>query len=366
MSLARHAPLVIVLAGVGLLFPLQDLLDRRRAPAPDILEVLPPARLLPVLAFGHEHAAADLLELQATNFLMRWLGDWSRLRHEHLTRLYDAVLELDPEDPSAYLRVATYLFSVADRADLARAYLERGIARVPVANRQRWRLFLELASLELLSGIGEPEDERLVHVRASGAILARAVGLPGAPPELEAFSDQLSRRGLSRLETLLYEEGRWLERTQSGEPAMRAEAQERLDEVRAALIAEALQQVADDLTRQRGRPPRDIDELRQLARAATRNAAERGGDLPGILRVLAERGLDDPLGVGFRLEGDQVLAPGVEARRLQRGLEERFLRWQQEHPGRVPTVDDLGVADVATGLHVEVSPRGVAVTVRPR
>lgn len=364
MSLARHAPLVIALAGGALLFPLQGVLDRRRTPPPDLLEALPPARILPVLTFGHRQTAADLLEIQATNFLMRWLGQFDRMRHEHLTKLYGAVLELDPEDPGAHLRAATYLFSVADRPDLAREYLDRGIERVPVADPERWRLFLEEASLELLSGVGQPEEERLAHVRAGGAILERAVGLPGAPAELDDFARRLATRGLSRLETLRYEEGRWLERTEHGEPAMRAEARERLVEVRAALVAQALQQVADDVARQRGRPPATIDELRQLARAAADRAAARGGDLPDVLRVFAELGLDDPLGVGFRLEDGRVVAPGVEARRLQRALEERFLRWQQANPGAVPTLADLGLVQVGPDLDVEVSATGV--TVRPR
>lgn len=364
MSLARHAPLAVVVGGAALLFPLQALLDRHRAPDPDILEVLPPARILPVLAFGHDQSAADLLEIEATNFLMKWLGDWNELRHEHLTRLYDAVLTLDPQDPGAHLRVATYLFSVANRPDLAREYLDRGIASVPVENRQRWRLFLEKASVELLAGLGKPEEERVLHVRRAGEILAQAADLPGAPPDLGAFARQLATRGLSPLETLRYEEARWLEGAAQGEPAMRAEAEERLVEVRAALIAQALEVVADDVARQLGRAPDDIRTLRRFAEAATARAREHGGEVADPLRVFVEHGFDDPLGVGFELVDGRVRAPGVEARRLERVLQERFLRWQQDHPGAVPTLSDLGVGAVSSELSIEISARGVTVRTR--
>lgn len=364
---ARHAPLLVAVAGGALLFPLQARLDRDKAPPPDILEVLPPAPILPVLSFGHRQTAADLLEVRATTFLMRWLGEMNSLRHEHITRLYDAVLALDPQDPGAHLRAASYYYSVAGRPDLARVYLGRGVARVPRENRHRWRLFLELASIELLTDMDAPADVREQRAQAAGHILTGAVGLPGAPADLKDLAERLTVRGLPRLDALRYEEARWLERSQSGEPEMRAQAQRRLDEARAALVVEALQQVADDVAGRLGEPPRDLATLEGFASAAlrqARRAAKEGAPLPDPVRVFDEHGLADPLGFGFKVERGRVAAPALEARRLERRLEERFLRWQQERPGATPTLADLELAAPPADLEVTVEAAGVSV--RPR
>lgn len=367
MGLARRAPVVVALAGAALLFPLQARLDARRTPPPDVLEVLPPRAILPVLTFGHAQTASNLLEIRATNFLMGWLEGMDRLRHEHISRLYDAILTLDPRDAGAYRRASTYFFSVADRSDLAREYLERAVdpARgVPADHPERWTLFMELASIELMGGLGAPEAERLERVRRGGELLMRAVGLPGAPPELETFAQRLATRGLSPLEALRYDEQRWLEAAKHGEPAMRAQAERRLVEARAALIAQALQLIADDVARQAGGPPADLDALWRFVDAAMRNQEKNGGPVPAPLAVLREHGVDDPLGVGFRLEEGRVVAPGVDARRLQRLLEERFLRWRQARPGEVPTAEHLGLERAAPHLEVHVDEAGVRVVPR--
>lgn len=366
--LSAVAPLVVAVAGAALLFPLTGALDRRRPAPPDVLELLPPTPILPVLTFGHRGTAADLLEIKATNFLMQSLEVMDRMRHDHVTRLYDAILAIDPADPGAHWRAAVYYFSVADRPDLAREILRRGIEASSPEHPRRVQLFVELASLEILTGAGKPEEERLAHIRRGGEILLQAVGSPGATPELEVFARRLATRGLSTLESLRFEEQLWFERSRQGEPAMRERAAARLKEVRAAVIAEALQRVADDVTRQAGRPPRNTDDLLHFVAAATSQARRTGGRLPEALEVLSQLGTDDPLGVGFHLEGARVVAPGLEAARLERRLEERFLRWQLEHPGATPTLADLDATweEVPPFLHVQLDASGPRVRVRSR
>lgn len=360
------APLVVVSVGAALLFPLTGALDRRRPAPPDVLELLPPSPILPVLTFGHRQTAADLLEIEATTFLMQSLQRMDRLRHEHVTRLYDAILTLDPGDPGAHWRAAVFYFAVADRPDLARKILLRGIEASSPEHPLRVQLFVELASLEILTGAGKPEEERLAHVRRAGEVLLGAVGSPGASADLEEFGRRLATRGLSSLEALRFEEQLWADRTQQGEPAMREHAAARLRETRAAVIAESLQLVADDVTRQTGRAPHDLADLLRFVEAATRTAERGGGRLPEMLEALRERGTEDPLGAGFYLEGSRVVAPGLEAVRLERELDERFLRWQPEHPGETPTLEDLGAPTVAPFLAVRLDPSGATVRVRDR
>lgn len=362
----RLAPLAVVLVGAALLFPLTGALDRGRPAPPDVLELLPPTPILPVLTFGHRGTAADLLEIKATNFLMASLERMDRMRHDHVTRLYDAILAIDPADPGAYWRAAVYYFAVADRPDLARELLRRGIDATSPEHPLRVQLFLELASLEILTGAGKPEEERLAHIRRGGEILLRAVGSPGASPEMEVFARRLATRGLSTLEALRFEEQHWSDRSRQGEPAMREHAAMRQRQARAALVAEALQRVADDVTRQAGRPPRDLDELLHFVAAATSQAERAGGRLPEPLELLREHGVEDPLGLGFRLEGSRVVAPALAAARLERELVERLQRWQVEHPGATPTLADLGFtpAEVPAFLDVRLDASGARVRVR--
>lgn len=364
--LATVAPLAVAVAGAALLFPLTGALDRRRPAPPDVLELLPPTPILPVLTFGHRGTAADLLEIKATNFLMRSLEVMDRMRHDHVTRLYQGILAIDPADPGAHWRAAVFYFSVADRPDLAREILRRGIEASSPQHPQRVRLFVELASLEILTGAGKPEAERLVHIRRAGEVLLQAVGSPGASPELEVFARRLATRGLSTLEALRFEEQLWFDRSRQGEPAMREHAATRLKEVRAAVVAEALQRVTDDVTRQLGRPPRDLDELLHFVAAATSQAERAGGRLPEALEVLREHGTKDPLGVGFRLERTRVVAPALAAARLDRELDERLQRWQLERPGATPTLADLGFtpAEVPAFLDVQLDASGARVRVR--
>lgn len=362
MSAARHAPLAIALLGTAALFPLTATFDRHRTPPPDVLQDLPPAALLPVLTFGHRQTAADVLEVRATNFLMSYLDRMNNLRHEHVARLYDAVLTLDPLDAGAYLRAATYLYAVAGRPDLARATLERGLLRVPATHPKRWRLYLELASLELLAGIDEPEEQRVARVRRAGKLLHEGEGVP---PQFRHLGRIMATRGLSTLQALRFEEQQlWAPQTRQGEPSMRERALARLLETRAAIVAEALDEAARRFTELQGRAPADLAELQRFVIAGVGQHQGAGLALPEFLAMLSQRGFDDPMGVGFRLEGGRVIAPGVDAARLQRTLEQRLLAWQTTHPGRSPTLADLG--DPAVPPHVEVQLDATGVKVLPR
>jgi hypothetical protein len=125
--------------------------------------------------------------------------------------------------------------------------------------------------------------------------------------------------------------------------------------------------VSDDVTGQIGRPPRDLDDLLRFAAGALSTAERSGAPLPEPLEALRERGTADPLGVGFFLQGSRVVAPGLEAVRLERELDERFLRWQAdrpEHAGVTPTLEDLGSPEVPPFLDVKLDPTGATVRVR--
>lgn len=359
-------PLLVAALGAALLFPLQARIDaaRESTPPPDVLQTLPPRAILPVLALGHRETAADLLEVRATNFLMRWLGRMNRMRHDHVMSLYDALLTLDPRDPGAYWRAAVYLFSVADRPDLAAEVVERGMASVPVEHPARWRLFLERASMHLLTSRGLPEAQRLAAVRSAGQLLIETAELPGAPGALRQIGERFATRGQTRLEGLGYEERLWLQRSQEGEAEMRARARARLLETSSAIVLEALREVAKEYAAELGQPPQSLIDLNGFARERLRRAHEARQPPGEALEALAVRGMKDPLGYGYVVLPDGwVLAPALEARQLERALNERFLVSKQRL-GRTPTAAELGVERPPPYLELTIDDEGVRVTPR--
>lgn len=341
----RSAPGVLLVALLGGLFPLQAAIDRTRGPRPDVVTTLLPDRILPVLAMGHRGALADLLEIEATNFLIRRLQATNRMEKDHIARLYSGVLALAPEDPDAFWRASVFHFSVADRPDAAFATLEEGMRRVPSTHPRKWYLYYEAAVQRLLAATSRPEAERLASTREAAALLREGALLPRAPFELEQTAARLASRGLSAEEALEQEAAVWQERSTRGEPALRARARQRALEARSALVRERLQRkVVDAIVRLRGRPP---------------------GDLYNAARVM---GVDptDPLGVGYALQGTTVLAPGVDAARLERVLRPLHDRFRAQHPGQTPTLEELGLSAEQVPAWLVVTPGPDGVTVRPR
>jgi hypothetical protein len=340
-GLRRAAPLAGAALGALALFPLQAVLDASKPPPPDIIAVLPSPRLLPILAFGHRGAAADLLEIRATNFLMRSLSHRPRADRDHLQTLYDGVVALDPQDAEAYWRAAVYFFAIADQPEVARAMIQRGLRDVDPAHPRRYLLAYELGAQTILQAVGKPAAEREAAIREAGALLITTQLMPGAPPALAAIGQSLLGRGLTVTQALEYEADKWVEQARgTSEEALRARYERRALEARSELARARLQAQVDRWTKDLGAPPAS---LAQLAQAGAH--------------------VEDPLGVGFRLEGSRVVAPGVEAARLERALAPGFSAWWAAH-GTPPTAAELGLGAVAPWLEVTIDADGV--TVRPR
>ena len=318
-----------LVAGLALLPALQWGFDGIDAEQATLLTQLPPRRLLPALSCGHGETAADLLEVQATNYILSNLAPGQRMDPEQVARFYAGITTLDPNDPDAVVRAAVFLSAMADEADLATQRLNEAIARIPAEHPRRWLLHWELVATHITILAHRDPAERETHIRRAGALMREISTLPGVPsPEHYAeLGDRLASRGLSPRDALQSELGFWETKAQSHEEAIRERAQQRLLEVQSRLRRDHLQRALDAFIAQVGRPPRDLHELRQ--------------------------DLADPLGVGYFLLGDRVVAPGCDARQLERNLVPRLRRWTATHPG-VPTAADLGVAGLAPYLRVRV------------
>ena len=253
---------VVLGVGLGVLFPLQARLDGSKAEEPPIVETLLPAEILPALAVGQGGAAADLLEIQALNFLLERLQHVRRLDPKHLEVLYRGIVALDPQDPDAYERGSVLLSSLASRPEQGAALLADGIERVDPRHPRRWRLFLELAGTHIISLASAEPERREHHVRQAGEILMRVRGLKGAPEGLTEIGRRLATRGLSRLEALQHERQTWVGRTQSGPQALRREARQRVSILDSALEAVALDAAARRFALKGGRPALRLDDLK--------------------------------------------------------------------------------------------------------
>lgn len=319
---------LVVALGAALLFPLQATIDARKGPPVDLVRALPADSVLPVLALGHRETAADLLELEATNYLMRNMDETGGLDPRHLERLYGAVLTLDPDHVGAAVKAAVYLSAVAARPRDALALLERleRPEEAPTTTRrrtthpqhpQRWRLAFERGSIHLvqLAAASSSEAERSREVAAAGAAWLEAAALPGAPPTLADPAERLAKRGLSRLDTLRWEVESWRQQLDEDDPLTREEAARRLRQAESALRAEELTAAIA----RAGRPVRDVEELARIGLDVT-----------------------DPAGVGFLLRNGVVIAPAYEAARLERLLRERAAR-RRERTGELPTPEQVGL-----------------------
>jgi len=343
----------VLAVGAALLFPLQAAVDVRRGEPPEVIDALPPEAVLPVLAFGHREAAADLLEIQATNFLMQRLERFHRLERDHLELLYGAVRALDPDDVDATFRGATYLSSVANRPYAALAFLDRALglgadrtqpARTWVhpGHPRRWRLFFEKGSTYLVLLVPRAADdvERRAAVRQAGAEFLAAAEQPGVPADmadkLRRAGHDFSTRPLPRRQALEFELAEWTHKAEAADPVVRAIADRRRREVTAALRALDVQEQVDARARA-GRPVSDLAEL-----DLEPPAAEAG-------RLLLHQG--------------RVVAAAYQATACEQRLQRALDVWLAGRPETPPTLGDLGV-EVAPYLQAELA--GGEARVRPR
>ena len=331
----------VIVLGAASLFPLQAAIDAGRDPDREatVLVTLPPARIVPALAFGHREpeTMADLLEIRAINFIHRRFERDRRAERDQLMRLYGAIIALDPNDPNACWRGAVYLYALADRPDAALELLELGMdpeTGVHAEHPHRWKLFLEAAGIHLV-GYAQDRDRdaesRTAMVRKAGEYLVAAGGLPGCPSGLERIGRSYLSRGLSVLDGLRYEERMWEQRAATRDALLRGRAEQRLAESRCAIQREKLQQALVAFEAARGAPPERLELL--------------GLDLT------------DPLGVGFWLDpSGRVVAPAHEAALLTRRLNESLARWRRnnEDAETPPTAATLGLSADETPAYLEV------------
>jgi hypothetical protein len=340
--IARLTPI----AGVLLLFPLSLLLDYYTPPPPNVVETLPPAQVLPVLASGHRETMAAMLELRAVSFVLGTMEPGQAFSDEdrdHLFLLYQGILTLDPDDAGAALRGSVLLSAFGWRADASLEILEMARGRPYTFKgeeyRQRsanpahpafWKLWFEEAGIYLSMRANEvqSEEERNAWIRKAGQAWITAEEMGASPGYgLRAAGERLTRRGLDRAGLLEREQQIWEQRLEASPEEVRPQIEARVNalvSLRMALALNADRQVrplADELHRRGQR----LDDIRRLT----------------MLRFPPEA-LVPPSGGTFEIIAGQVVCPEAEAFLLEQSLTQSFKRLRKAQPTRQLTLVDLG------------------------
>jgi hypothetical protein len=354
----------ILAVGVLALFPVQAALEAAKPPPPTVVQTLPPAVVLPILAAGHRETVGDLLEIRATNFVIGTLKpglgftDESR---DHLFRLFDGVLTLDPNSAGACWRGAILVGAFGRRANAAVALLKRGLGEpftlagvdhpprqgVFEAHPRRWRLFHEQAATHLLmhAQSSATSEERNDWIRLAGKLFVKATEA-GGPVGFAQVGRIMEERGLNEKEALAQEFELWKDRLKSGNEFVRTEARRRLKEARSRYRCVELQGVINQVRRN----GLTLHSLQELIRP------------PVNLRAEA---LEDPMEVGFLFIDGKVHSPGAEAARLSRSLTLRLSEARSANAGAVPSLRDLHPTPLPPYLEAEITAEG-RVVVKPR
>jgi hypothetical protein len=354
------------------LFPIRGRLDRLGKRKVDPLLYLPDKRVTKVLACGHGTTAADLAMLQATSYV---IDEFNRgHRHiDHLYDLFDAITELDENFVEAYESGAVLLASIAQRPEAAERLLEKGVGkvtddgsvvrqdplapgRVHPAHPRRYKLALMRGTLHLVSfaGTAGTGEEREAELRKAGRLLlhaSRAHPDKLGDPKLVSLFETLASRRLTDRQRAQWELVLWEEREKLGNELEKAVARRRIDEARSELGRVHLEEAVRSYRAKEGRLPAGLKDL-----------ATEDGRYAGLEAVP-----EDPLGVGYRLEGDRVRARGVEAARLERVLERRIAALRAEH-GRPPRnlTEHRSATEIPSDMDAEYDAETGSVRVRPK
>jgi hypothetical protein len=375
----KLAELAGLAAGLALLFPLQAAIDAARPQRPSSFLYTPDRRLMKVISFGHELTLADLVWVQSTDYVITEFTS-GKTHIEHLYNLYDVITDLDPNYIDAYVMGSTFLSSVAEQPERALELLEKGEGKllddgvtvtddpahpgkVHPDHKDRWKLLNETAGTHLVSlaGFAPTLAERQAEVRLGGRLYLFAAKRypysvwkrdPAFPDWFEDMGTKLTQRQEDlNLRTSWYQavETVWLQRKHfsvQGSPIDQL-CDRRLAEIRSLYWKDVLDRAMAKYAEKEGAAPGSLKDLVPF--------------LPKPLTELPK----DPVGVGYFLVGRAVVAPALDAARLERELTRRLTELHARN-GRWPaSIAELEAAFAGTGLALSPIPRWVTLTYDP-
>lgn len=193
----------ILVAGLGLLYPLQRLIDNatpREAVSEETL-YFASGGSIKKMSLGFDALAADIYWIRTVQYFGRKLVDSGKplsaaatkdLRMDLLAPLLDIVVTLDPHHLPAYRFGAMFL----PERDLAAAIalLEKGVA----ANPSEWRLYQDLAYIYWQAGNGSTDAEQAGYYERAAEWYEKGARVEGAPWWMNDLAGLMKIKGESR------------------------------------------------------------------------------------------------------------------------------------------------------------------------
>lgn len=369
MKTGALAATAVVLA--GLLFPVQSWIDAHRPARPSSLLYTPDRRLMKVIACGHGPLLAELVWIHSNNYVIEQFKR-GRTHIEYLYNLYDTITELDPNAVDAYVLGAIFLSSVAQEPDESLRLLQKGQGAILEVNGKyvedpslpgrahpehplRWKLLNECAATHLVcfASAAPTADERQDEIQRSGRIWQfGAERYPRSryatvPDWFEEMGRVLSKRRIDAHERARYREAVSfltdikIAAAGADSPVLPALRRTKL-EVESRFRLETLETAL--WRRQAEQPGFTIKSLDELLVA-------RGGSL--------EQLPDDPLGVGYTVRDGKIVAPALDAARVERDHARRASEFHLLHERWPASLDELRADLEKRGIRLQAVPSWV-------
>ena len=257
----RFIPAVILIVGIGLLYPMQRRIDSATPPdtaSEESLYLSGPT--IKKMSLGLEGLAADSYWIRTVQYFGRKLIDSGKplssaatkdIRMDLLAPLLDIVVSLDPQHLPAYRFGAIFL----PERDMpaAIALTEKGIRENP----NEWRLYQDLAYIYWQAGNASAGGEQSDNYAKAAEWYDKGSRVPGAPWWMRDLAGLMMVRGGSR------EAARAVYTTYltSDDLNIRGQAIDRLKQLRALDELDAINAVILQYKQQTGACPADLRPL---------------------------------------------------------------------------------------------------------
>jgi hypothetical protein len=258
----RVLPVLLLVVGLGALYPMQRWVDETAAQPSMSEEALyvTSGKTIKKLSLGLEALAADIYWIRTVQYFGRKVIDSGQplssaaskdLRMDLLAPLLDIVVTLDPQHIPAYRFGAMFL----PERDMPAAIglLEQGISENP----HEWRLYQDIGYIYWQEGNASFGEEQAVSYAKSADWFDRGSGVPGAPWWMRDLGGLMKIKGGSR------EAARAVYSTYltSDDQNVRAQAVERLKQLRSLDEVDAINAVLAQYKEQTGACPSDLRPL---------------------------------------------------------------------------------------------------------
>lgn len=264
---AQTVAAAILLLGLSLLYPMQQWIDRGTPPATAGEETMYlSGATIKKMSFGLEALAADVYWIRTVQYFGHKLIDSGKpissatikdIRMDLLAPLLNIVVTLDPHHLAAYRFGAIFLPERDTQAAID--LVEKGIRENP----DEWRLYQDLAYIYWQAGNTSSEKEQTENYAKASYWYDRGANVPGAPWWMHDLSGLMNIRGGSR-EAARAVYSSYLN---SDDLNIRAQAIDRLKQLRSVEELEAINALLSQYKQQTGECPADLRVFASKLRA---------------------------------------------------------------------------------------------------